>query len=60
MDKDRLSRRTFLRNTSVLAAGAVAGALAGKGCTSSRLARSTDTSKILNYNANMGYRRLGK
>lgn len=60
MDRDRLSRRTFLRNTSVMAAGAVAGALAGKGCTSAKLAKSTDTSKILNYNANMGYRQLGK
>jgi predicted aldo/keto reductase-like oxidoreductase len=60
MDNDKISRRTFIRNTSLTAAGAIAGALAGKGCTSGRLAKSADTSKILNYNPNMGYRRLGK
>ncbi len=31
MKKDKLSRRTFIRNTSLIAAGAVAGTLAGSG-----------------------------
>ena len=31
MNNDKLSRRTFIRNTSLVAAGTVAGALAGKG-----------------------------
>ncbi|MCK4293702.1 MAG: TIM barrel protein [Planctomycetes bacterium] len=31
MNQDRLSRRTFIRNTSILAAGTMAGALADKG-----------------------------
>jgi len=31
MNKNKLSRRTFIRNTSLIAAGTVAGALAGKG-----------------------------
>jgi predicted aldo/keto reductase-like oxidoreductase len=65
MGNDTLSRRTFMRSTSLAAAGAIAGALAGKGCTSSETSKSggiskIDTSKILNYNPKMGYRRLGK
>jgi predicted aldo/keto reductase-like oxidoreductase len=61
MSKDnKISRRTFLRNTSLTTAGAIAGALAAKGCTSARLGRPADTSKILNYHPKMGYRRLGK
>ncbi|MHC4482525.1 MAG: aldo/keto reductase [Planctomycetota bacterium] len=55
MNKDKISRRTFIRNTSLMAAGTVAGALAGKGCK-----KTPGTSKILNYNSKMGYRRLGK
>jgi len=60
MNNDKISRRTFLRNTSLAAAGTIAGALAGKGCTTGRLAKPADTSKILNYHPKMGYRRLGK
>ncbi|HUS73545.1 MAG TPA: aldo/keto reductase [Sedimentisphaerales bacterium] len=65
MNNEKLSRRTFMRGTSLAAAGAIAGALAGNGCTSSKTPKSTDaskidTSKILNYNPKMGYRRLGK
>jgi len=60
MNNDKISRRTFLRNTSLTAAGTIAGALAGKGCTSGRLGKPAGTSKILNYNSKMGYRRLGK
>jgi predicted aldo/keto reductase-like oxidoreductase len=60
-----LSRRAFIRNTSLIAAGALTGVLGGNGCTQSNNAKpggvsSLDTSKILNYNPKMGYRRLGK
>ncbi|HUW19903.1 MAG TPA: aldo/keto reductase [Sedimentisphaerales bacterium] len=60
MNNEKISRRTFIRNTSLMAAGSVAGALAAKGCTSSGSPKSADTSRILNYNQKMGYRRLGK
>lgn len=65
MNNDKLSRRTFIRNTSLVTAGTIAGALAGKGCTFGKTSKSDDvskidTSKILNYKAKMGYRRLGK
>jgi len=65
MNSDGLSRRTFMRDTSVIAVGAIASALAGKGCTLSDKTMPGDTSKmdtakILNYNPNMGYRLLGK
>lgn len=64
MDKDKLSRRAFMRNTSLAAAGTVAGALAGKAkaetkpCCAGPLPNSSP--KILNYNQKMHYRRLGK
>lgn len=65
MKNDKISRRTFIRNTSLVAAGTIAGALAQEGCSISDKTRSgdrseVDTSKILNYNPKMGYRRLGK
>ena len=60
MKADKLSRRTFIRDTSLMAAGAIVGALANKAEASSKGAKSVDTSKILNYNPNMEYRRLGK
>jgi aryl-alcohol dehydrogenase-like predicted oxidoreductase len=55
-DTDKITRRTFLRRTSLAAAAA----LAAKGCTSSNLTKQSGHSKILSYNPNMGYRRLGK
>jgi len=55
MKKDGISRRDFMRTTSVAAAGTLAGALAGDG-----QAAMKDTSKIINYNEKMHYRRLGK
>ena len=58
-DNNEFSRRTFIRN-SLAAAGTIAGALAAKGCASGRASKTTAASKILNYNPNMGYRRLGK
>lgn len=54
-----LSRRSFLRR-SVTAVGTVAGTLAGISCTPVKTTGSVDKSNILNYNPNMGYRRLGK
>ncbi|UCG59450.1 MAG: aldo/keto reductase [Phycisphaerales bacterium] len=57
MDDRRIPRRDFIRNSSLVAAGTLAEALANARHAG---AKSTDTSKILNYNPNMGYRRLGK
>ena len=57
MKKEPISRRTFIRSSSLAAAGAMAGGLA-------RNTRAGDmsvaTSKILNYNPKMHYRRMGK
>lgn len=60
MKNQKLSRRAFMRNTSALAAGAMTGALAGKGQAVAKNNKPLDTSKVLNYNPNMRYRRLGK
>ena len=43
-----------------MAAGAITRAMTGSQCASARSAEPIDTSKILNYNPKMGYRRLGK
>ena len=53
----KLSRRAFIRNTSLMAAGTIAGALAGKGHAATK---PFHTSGILNYHSKMMYRRLGK
>lgn len=66
MKNDKLSRRAFMRNTSMAAAGTVAGALAGKGqaetksCCSGPGPAPSSSASILNYNQKMHYRRLGK
>lgn len=59
MNDDKLSRRTFIRNTSLMAAGAIAGTLAGKG---HALDRSIEAAirRTPSYNPEMEYRRLGK
>ncbi|OHB73966.1 MAG: hypothetical protein A2Z25_05630 [Planctomycetes bacterium RBG_16_55_9] len=57
MKNDEFSRRDFMRNTSLVAAGAIAGALTGQGQASDG---SVDKSKILNFNEKMHYRKLGK
>jgi predicted aldo/keto reductase-like oxidoreductase len=59
MESGKLTRRDFMRNTSFVAAGTIAGALAGSSA-SGATAKPVDTSKILNYNPKMHYRRLGK
>ena len=56
-EKENLSRRAFIRNTSILAGGTVAGAL-GKDAKAG--AGKVDTKKIVNYNEKMHYRRLGR
>jgi len=57
MKNDKLSRRDFMRNTSLVAAGTIAGALANEGQAASKFVH---TSKILNFHPKMTYRRLGK
>jgi predicted aldo/keto reductase-like oxidoreductase len=56
MKDNELSRRAFLQKTSIVAAGTVAGAISAK----SIAAGQTNASKILCYNPDMEYRRLGK
>ena len=59
MKDDKLSRRTFIRNTSLAAAGVIAGAMSSK---SRGLSESTESAirKTPSYNPDMEYRRLGK
>lgn len=60
MNDRKLSRRTFIRNTSLVAVGTVAGGLVGNRAAAGGDVELVDTSSILNYNPKMGYRRLGK
>jgi len=65
MNSSRLSRRAFIRNSSLAAAGAVTAGLTGQALSGPKTGSQAekaklDTSKILNYNPRMGYRRLGK
>lgn len=53
MAENQISRRDFVRDGSLAAAGVAAGMAAAK-------ATAVDTSKILNYNSDMEYRPLGK
>lgn len=57
MKKDRFSRRDFMRNTSLAAAGTIAGALAAN---TRADVNPVHTSKIINFHPKMIYRRLGK
>jgi aryl-alcohol dehydrogenase-like predicted oxidoreductase len=60
MDNTKTSRRRFIRDTAMMAAGAaVALGTAGQKVRAAR-SDAVDTSKILNYNPNMEYRRQGK
>jgi len=65
MDHTRQTRREFVRNATFAAAG-IAGGLRILGQETAETAQTTsqstqvDASKILNYNENMEYRRLGK
>jgi len=57
MKNDELTRRDFMRNTSLAAAGTIVGALASKAHTA---VQPVHTSRILNFQPKMTYRRLGK
>ncbi len=55
MDNMKVTRRRFIQNSAIAAAGVAVGlGAAGKN------AKAVNTSKIINYNPNMEYRRLGK
>jgi len=57
MDKNKVSRRQFMRDGAIAAAGVAVGlGAAGQNAK----AAPVNTSKILNYNQNMEYRRQGK
>lgn len=57
MENHRITRRDFVRDTTLAAALAATG-LSGQGAHAAE--KPVDTSKILNYNPNMEYRRHGK
>jgi aryl-alcohol dehydrogenase-like predicted oxidoreductase len=59
MKDNRLSRRQFIRNTSIIAGTTVAGSLASD-ASASGAKDGIDPKKVVNYNEKMNYRRLGK
>jgi len=59
MNESNISRRDFIRQTSLAAAGTFAGVLAGGGSAFGK-ADNSAARKTLCYNQNMDYRRLGK
>ena len=60
MENPRITRRQFVRDTAMAAATVAVAATGLSGQTTHAAEKSADTSKILNYNSNMEYRRLGK
>ncbi len=61
MSNDKMTRRDFMQDSAVTAAGIAAGLTIGVGgVVWGAPAEKVDTSKILNYNPNMEYRRHGK
>jgi len=61
MDSIRITRRKFIRDGAMAAAGVAAGlGTTAEHSAKAAPARVLKTSKILNYNPNMEYRRLGK
>ena len=60
MEKKPVTRREFVRNTAIAAAGVAVGAAGVTNRTAQAAEKPVDTSKILNYNPDMEYRRLGK
>jgi len=62
MKNNKLSRRIFIRDTSIAAAATIAAGLSAdaQSSTAPPAERNLDTPKILNYSPKMGYRRLGK
>ncbi len=59
MNNERVNRRRFMRDSAMAAAGVVVG-LGAVGQSARAAGASVDTSRILNYNPNMEYRRQGK
>ena len=59
MNNERVTRRQFMRDSAMAAAGVAVG-LGAVGQGVRPASASVDTSRILNYNPNMEYRRLGK
>jgi aryl-alcohol dehydrogenase-like predicted oxidoreductase len=63
MGIDKLSRRSFIQKASITTAGSIAAAFTSRAAASTKTGETKqriDTSKILNYNPKMHYRRLGK
>jgi len=59
MDNKRVSRREFIGESAKVAAGVAAGLAAAEQVVRAAEPTTVDTSKILNYNQNMEYRRQG-
>ena len=59
MDNKRVSRREFIGDSAKVAAGVAAGLAAAEQVVRAAEPTTVDTSKILNYNQNMEYRRQG-
>ena len=61
MEDKKVTRRRFMRDSAMVAAGVAVGLGTSAGKTARAAAdKSVDRSKILNYNPDMEYRRLGK
>jgi aryl-alcohol dehydrogenase-like predicted oxidoreductase len=61
MDNKRVTRRRFMQDSAIAAAGLVGGLSAAAGRNAEAAGKTKiDTSSILNYNSDMEYRRLGK
>jgi len=61
MDSKIVTRRRFMCDSAMIAAGVIGGLHAARGQSDKTIVGETpDTSRILNYNPNMEYRRLGK
>ena len=60
MKHTKVTRRNFVRDTAVVAAGVAAGLSALTSAQAAPEEKPLDTSKILTYNADMEYRRQGK
>jgi len=60
MDSQQVSRRDFIGDSAKVAAGVAVGLGSASHVVRAAEPTSVDTSKILNYNENMEYRRCGK
>ena len=60
MSNKQVTRRQFVRDSAMVAAGVATGFIATGQSTKAADAKAVNTSRILNYNPNMEYRRQGK